>query len=770
MADKSDKALIAERVYAERVQRLYASEPIALLATFINGFILVLVLWTQIGSARLIVWLAFLYLVSGLRFIGSRKLFQKEPRARQYQKSKHAFAAGVALSGMIWGAAGIILFPAHSTAHQMFISFVVGGMVAGASVAYASFLIVFIAYSLPALFPVIVRLFMVGGDIHLAMATMLLLYLALMLALAFRIRDILTRSFELRYENRDLIGYLSEARRQTERMNKELQKHRDQLEVAVAERTADLCRTNDQLKETLVEYRWTQQSLSESEEKYRLLVERANGGIFIAQDGFIKFPNPRTLEITGYSAEQLQSIPFTELIHPDDRNRVLDYHRTRLGGGSCPENYTFKAINRGGERIWIEISSTLTSWEGKPATLNLIRDATQQKKLEKQLLHAQKMEAVGTLAGGIAHDFNNLLHVIYGYAELLLMDLESDEDKSSKIEQILQSAKRGSELARQMLTFSSTRETRPQSVDLNEALPPLRDLLERTFPKEISIQLDLPDTLPNVLVDPEQLEQLVTNLAVNARDAMPGGGELRIEAAKVILQPGCHPELSELEPGPYVRIEITDTGHGMDAAVRERIFEPFFSTKEVGKGTGLGLAMAYGIVNNHGGTMVCNSEPGTGTSFQVYFPGFDPPPVEAEPIPDEPVEHGAATILVVDDEPFIRDLGRQLFTRFGYDVLVAEDGKQALEIYEETMDQIDLVILDLIMPNMDGDECLGRLLKLNPEVKVIISTGFSPNGPSREILQQGAKGLLPKPFRIADALHIVHQVLHEETGADLPED
>jgi len=756
-----------ERVFAERVTRLYASESTALLATFVNAFILVLVLWGETQSSRLLGWLGVLYLVSALRFVLSRRWSRDLTEPAACRRARTWFVSAVLVSGLVWGAAGVLLYPAQSLPHQVFIAFVLGGMVAGASVAYSSFLIAFHAFALPALIPLSTRLLLAGDAIHTAMAAMSALFLLLIAVLAVKFRQMLVRSLELRHENQDLIAHLTQAHEQAERANEALHKHRDQLEATVAERTADLRRGNEELAATVASLEQAQRALAESEEKYRLLVDTANEGIFIAQDGVLKFANPRTQEICGYSREQLASMPFIEFVHPDDRERVMSYHKARLQGLPAPENYTFKAVGRNQELVWMEISSVLTSWDGRPATLNLIRDTTRQKQLEKQLLHAQRMEAVGTLAGGIAHEFNNLLQSVHGYAELLLLDLEADPARSEKLRRIMHSAQRGSELTQQLLDFSRRHEPQTQVLDLKELVERVADLLERTLPKQIAIQLDLAPEALNVCVDPHQLEQVLMNLAVNARDAMPAGGRLSLRAERLELGEGAAAELAELAPGPYVCLEVADSGEGMEEAVRERIFEPFFTTREVGRGSGLGLAMTYGIMRNHGGTVVCASAPDQGTSFRLYFPAFEQPLAAAsEPPPTATIERGSATILIVDDDAFIRDLGRQLFTRFGYQVLSAEDGHQALRLYQEHREEIDLVVLDLIMPTMDGDECLERLLALNPELKVVIATGFSPGGSVREALKRGARGILHKPFQISEALRVVQQVLGGAIGVE----
>jgi two-component system cell cycle sensor histidine kinase/response regulator CckA len=368
-----------------------------------------------------------------------------------------------------------------------------------------------------------------------------------------------------------------------------------------------------------------EEALRVSEEKYRKVVETAHDGIFIAQDGFIKFPNPQLAIVSGYSLEDLSKKPFLEFVHPDDLELVATTHERRMKGESVPNTYSFKAINKSGDTVWVELSSAFLRWEGRPASLNFLRDITRQKRLEAQLAHAQKMEAVGTLADGIAHDFNNLLQAVQGYTELLLRrDGESARGRQ-ELEQIRRAAMRGADLTRQLLTFSRKIESSLAPLDLNRIVEDVRSLLERTIPKIVKIELKLADNLERVNADASQVEQILMNLALNARDAMPEGGTLRIETRNVIVGKESSRNQPDLTPGSYVLLTVCDTGQGMTEATLENIFDPFFTTKEVGKGTGLGLAMVYGLVKNHDGHILCASRPGEGATFEIYLPSVRRP-------------------------------------------------------------------------------------------------------------------------------------------------
>jgi len=379
-------------------------------------------------------------------------------------------------------------------------------------------------------------------------------------------------------------------------------------------------------------------------------------------------------------------------------------------------------------------------------------------KLEVQLRQAQKMEAIGTLAGGIAHDFNNLLQAMQGYTELLLIDKTPAHPDFRALSQIGQAIRRGSDLTRQMLTFSRKVEARLESIELNTLIENLVSMLEHTIDRMIAIQLSLEPALLNIRADKGQIEQVIMNLVVNAKDAMPEGGKLDIATANITVGPTAADADFESLPGRYVQLTVADTGSGMAPDTLKNIYDPFFTTKAPGKGTGLGLAMVYGIVKAHGGRITCHSAPGKGTRFVICLPALDrDDSLTAEPSPALPVG-GRETILIVDDEEFIRDLGERILTRFGYRVVTAQTAEQALDIVGGGW-SIDLVILDLIMPGMGGRSGLARLLADFPGLPVIVASGYSMDTSVAGLLTQGAKGFIHKPFQLVEMLRLVRGVL-----------
>ncbi len=440
-------------------------------------------------------------------------------------------------------------------------------------------------------------------------------------------------------------------------------------------------------------------ALLESEEKYRLLVENANDAIVVAQDGSLMFANPRALAITGYSENELIGASFADIVHPDDRKMVLERHELRLKGESVISNYTFRALAKTGDQLWLQINSVSITWTGRPASLSFIRNITNEKRLENQLIQSQKMEAIGTLAGGIAHDFNNLMATIQGNVSLAMYDLDPSHPVYANLRNIEKQIQSGAKLTSQLLGYAKKGKYEVRPIDLNQLVRETSETFGRTK-KEIFITHELaPDLFP-IEVDQGQIEQMLLNLYVNAVEAMPAGGALVIKTAN-----STHGELkSKLYTPPrgaYVHLAITDSGEGIDKAIQSRIFDPFFTTKGLGGGTGLGLASVYGIVKGHNGNIEVDSEKGHGTTFHIYLPASDKRVQPSVEMTSE-VILGSGTLLIVDDEEMVLNVGVMQVERLGYKVLAAQTGREAVERFKKNKDEIDLVILDMVMPQMGG--------------------------------------------------------------------
>jgi len=493
-----------------------------------------------------------------------------------------------------------------------------------------------------------------------------------------------------------------------------------------------------------------EEALQASEEKHRLLFENANDAISIAQDGMLTFSNPKTLQLTGYTWEELESLPFADLIHPEDREMIMDRHKRRLSGEKAlPTTYSFRVVTKSGDELAVELNAVLVTWKGRPATLNFIRDITDQRRMEQQLQQAQKMESLGTLAGGIAHNFNNVLMGIQGRASLMMDHKDASHPDYEHLAGIEEYVRDATELTRDLLGFAMGGKYEVKPANLNAIIQHESRMFGRTK-REIQIQATYEPDLWAVEVDLGQIRQMLLNLYVNAWQAMPGGGTLLVQTKNVTL-PERLAHSFEVPPGRYVRLTLTDTGVGMDEAILPKIFDPFFTTREMGRGTGLGLASVYGIIRNHGGFIHVKSTKGQGSTFTIHLPASDRKAVVEDPEPgQEEILRGSGTVLLVDDEEMILDVGKGMLENLGYDVLVARSGQEALTLYDRHKEKIDLIILDMIMPKMSGGMTYDRLKKMDHRVRVILASGYSMSDEALEIMARGCNGFIQKPFNLRE--------------------
>jgi two-component system, cell cycle sensor histidine kinase and response regulator CckA len=499
-------------------------------------------------------------------------------------------------------------------------------------------------------------------------------------------------------------------------------------------------------------------SLRQSEEQYRLLVQNASDAIFVFQDDRIKFPNPKTMEILGVGDPVTETLFLMDFIHPDDREPVSGMYRRGLSDqGDQPLTCSFKVINTQNREYTVHLNAVRIQWHGRPATLNFVRDITQQKKMEAELRQAQKMEAIGTLAGGIAHDFNNILMGIQGRASLMLAEIDTAHPYHEHLAGIQTYIKSATDLTKQLLGFARGGKYEAKPTDMNELLDQSVEMFGRTK-KEIRIVKNFASDLWPVEVDRGQINQVLLNLFVNAWQAMPGGGELFLRTHNQELRNnGAAPV--RMDNRGRIKIDITDTGVGMDEATLSRIFDPFFTTRTMGRGTGLGLASSYGIIRNHGGDIQVRSEPGRGSTFSIFLPATRKKVVAAVKAPETKPVKGKGQVLLVDDEEMILQVGRQMLTKLGYAVLTAGSGEEAINVFNDLHAGIDLVILDMIMPGIAGGETFDRLKGINPNCKVLLSSGYSLNGQAAEILERGCAGFMQKPFSLSELSRKIEEII-----------
>ena len=558
----------------------------------------------------------------------------------------------------------------------------------------------------------------------------------------------------------------------------------------------------------ITENRQANAELNKEKERFRVLVEELPLGIsLIRKDGHYEYINPKFTELFGYTLEDVPNgKEWFKKAYPDRKQR----HKAvsvwfQLVKDTKHGEYFQRELNvtckDGSEKT---IFFRMMNMEAGQA-LVLYEDITKTKRLEEQFQHSQKMEAIGTLAGGIAHDFNNLLMGIQGRASLMMIDTDSAHPYFEPLKGIEEYVKSAADLTKQLLGFARAGKYEVKPIDLSDIIKKSSMMFARTK-KEITIHGKYQKDIWIVEADQGQIEQVLLNLYVNSWQAMPNGGEIYLETENVVINED-YSKTYRIEPGRYVKISITDTGIGMDEATKKRIFEPFFTTNEMGRGTGLGLASVYGIIKNHGGFINVYSEKGKGSTFNIYLPAMESevggrrsevggqgsdvggqmlevqssqsskhvvnglPAVQSINNHElsiinpkrseirEGIKHGHETILLVDDENMIIDVGKQILEMMGYKVLTAKSGKEATEIYKQNMDKIDMVILDMIMPDIGGSEVYDRLKKINPEIKVLLSSGYSINGLATEILNRGCNGFIQKPFSIKKLSHKLREVL-----------
>jgi PAS domain S-box-containing protein len=507
-----------------------------------------------------------------------------------------------------------------------------------------------------------------------------------------------------------------------------------------------------------------------SERRFRALVEESWDAIALfAADGTILYGSPATTRLLGYDLTEFVGRNAMELIHPDDRAGVLVRLQEAMTAPRTRVHVAARVCHKNDSWRYLEgVFTNLLDDPSVGAIVNNYRDVTDRRVLEEQVMLSQKMEAIGRLAGGVAHDFNNILTAIGGYSDLLLADLPPDDPRRHDVEEIHQATQRAAALTQQLLAFSRRQVLQPKVVNLNTLVPDIEKMLRRLIGEDILFATVLHPRLGNVRADPGQMEQVIVNLAVNARDAMPQGGRLTIETRNVELDEAYTADHPSIKPGRYVMLVVTDTGVGMDEETKARIFEPFFTTKVRGKGTGLGLATVYGIVQQTGGHIWPYSEPGQGTAMRVYLPRVDAPADTIEHPSDvgSNVAGGTETILVVEDEAPVRAVTRQLLERNGYTVLEAPDGAAALALLDgETGGRhIDLLLTDVIMPGMSGRALADQLKARRPHLRVLFMSGYTDDAVVRHGMLEPGLAYLEKPFRPPTLLRKVRAVLQEQTA------
>jgi PAS domain S-box-containing protein len=570
--------------------------------------------------------------------------------------------------------------------------------------------------------------------------------------------------------------FLSVALGKRERRIEDLRRQEARLAADVAERTESLTRTVNRLRAEVGERMRAEASLRESERRFRGTFEQAAVGIaHFSARGDILRANQKLGKILGVEHERLLALTIRDLVRPEDFTNAQ----------GCPEGGVLQSLGewkegiceverellRGdGSRVWCQITLAPVTDEGGETEYftGVVEDISERKRLEDRFLQSQKMRAIGQLAGGVAHDFNNLLTTILGYTELLLKQLRPGDPLRRHVDEIGQAGERGKTLTSQLLAFGRKQMLRPQPIDLNEVVEGMDGFLRRLVGDAVTLETDLDPSLGTVEADPGQIEQVLMNLVLNARDAMPLGGRIRVETRNADVDESAAQEISGIFPGPYITVTVTDEGVGMDAATRAQLFEPFFTTKEIGKGTGLGLSTVYGIVKQSEGAITVTSEPGTGSSFRVYLPRAEVPavPIKTLPVSGSDPEavaaprsvRGSETVLLVEDEPRLRALARQELEANGYEVLEAANGSQAVSLVESWKGPLHAVLTDVMMPRMSGAALAARVRKERPDVKIVFVSGYTDESVMGQLPPDPNVTFVQKPYTPSSLLRVLRDV------------
>jgi two-component system sensor histidine kinase EvgS len=520
----------------------------------------------------------------------------------------------------------------------------------------------------------------------------------------------------------------------------------------------------------ITERKLVEQALRQSEERFRSIFENSTAGVaLVAVDGRYLMVNPAFSEIFGRSAAEFPGVDFLAVTHPDDVELSRAIRQKVLDADGAPVRYAKRFLHEDGHTIWAEVSSLLVrGTDGTPSyfithltDVTERRRATEEKeKLQAQLAQAQKMESVGRLAGGVAHDFNNMLGVIIGHAEMALEQVDPAQSLHADLEQIRQAAQRSADLTRQLLAFARRQTVAPRVLNLNDTISGMLRMLRRLIGEDIDLTWIPQDGLWPVNIDPAQLDQILANLCVNARDAIEGVGRITIEAKNVALDEGTGTTVTGLAAGDYVALTVSDNGAGMEKDVLDHLFEPFYTTKGPGRGTGLGLATVYGIVRQNDGNITAHSQPGVGTTFNIYLPRFSGQPAKwtVEGAEDAWRASGQ-TVLLVEDEPAMLNLGKAMLERLGFVVLSASGPAGAVRLAEEHPGRIDLLITDVVMPEMNGKDLAARIGAVRRDLTCLFMSGYTSDVIAhRGVLDQDVR-FLQKPFSTKDLASKVKEAL-----------
>jgi PAS domain S-box-containing protein len=729
--ESSEEPSIDEQVRAEQVRTLYAQSAPVLLANVVNAVIVSWALWSRASHAVLLAWAGTMTLMVAVRIVARKRYWSREQTVTEQETWGLRFTLGSLCAGLLWGFAGGVLMP-QSLPHQVLIVFVIGGMAAGASASIACFMPAYFAYLIPSLLPAVIRLWSFGGDEHFAMIAMLVLFIGALTLVARNVHRALTQAFRFRFENTQLYLLVSRAQAALIRANENLIRSNEQLESRVQARTDELRASQAQL--------------------FEIVSESPDAIVVFDESGQVGSANPAAERISGRSASTLIGEHFsaTEALGPEDTKRAVESFSKLLSGEDRPAE-EFRIHRPDGESVVVEMKMRVVAGlDGKRRVHAVIRDVTERHRLlrlkeayERRLREAERLEAVGMLAGGVAHDFNNVLTTILANVDLVERWADTP-DVIARLGEIRHGSLQAASLTKQLLAFSRRQVLDVQPTDLADVVSNARTLFERALGEQNRLSIALPADATVVLVDATQIEQAILNLLVNARHAMPDGGRVDLELRRMDVKGDA--DWPDAEPGMYVRIAVSDSGTGMDEVTRSRVFEPFFTTRELGHGTGLGLSSVHGLIKQARGYIRVTSEPGRGTRFEILLPchsALAPQSITGNASVWSP---GSGTVLLVEDQTQVRRALTRILEDAGYHVIAVEDGDQALELARKHDGRIDLLVSDVIMPGISGIDLSRRLLALDPHLAVLLVSGYAGSEVTRLSEFGECVQFLQKPF------------------------
>ncbi|MBS0170830.1 MAG: response regulator [Nitrospira sp.] len=785
--DRPSEADSSTDLPAQQVHVLYRNMPTGVLASAANAAILAAVEWSVVPHTPLMVWVSVLWFIAAARATLILQYRRGAPAAWTSRDWHRWMLLSTTAAGVAWGGSVYFLTPEIPLPYELVHLFVLGGMTAGAISVLSVSLPLFLCYAVPVTLPALGHLLFSGRDFHSIMGLMGILFLIATVHSAWNFNRVLLSSMRLQLEKLTLVRSLTTRTEAVERLNQEITKEvherrvieehlrmaQSDLEQRIADRTADLAQANAKLQQEVREHRLTEGARLSSEKRFNALTDNLNQGVWFAraQPPQVLYVNPAFERIWGLPAARFYDNPklWRDSVHPDDQRMVMEVYDAELTSPSGRDvQLLYRIVRPDGKVRWIHDRMVIHRSEtGDVDSMSgITEDITEARELEDQLRQAQKMEAVGRLAGGVAHDFNNVMTVILGYSAVLLQELSQNSSARYFVQEIQRAGERCAALTGQLLAFSRKQMLHPVSLDLHRVIRDLMALLKSLIGEHVTIVLHLDPTPRWVKADAVQLEQVLLNLAVNARDAMPHGGTLTIDTSQVLPEAVWGPNHDARATRTYVRLRVHDTGTGIDAATKAKIFEPFFTTKPPGRGTGLGLSTVYGIVHQSGGTISVESTVGHGTTMTVFLPEVVPPHIALPAATSTPDDKTATEIiLLVEDEPSVRLLTQHILRTHGYTVHEAEDGFQALDLIRRSSLHIDLLITDLVMPGMNGKELAMRLRSHFAELKVLYMSGYSDNPPVTGDESQGQTTFLQKPFSPEDLIRLVREILQPVSPA-----